>query len=124
MNATERKIRSFLIELARSEETISYQDLCNKLELGLNMKLSRDRNNILGPMLGNILRYEHQNGRPLLPALVVRKKDEWAGNGFWGVVAELEDISEDKLCACDYDILQQKMASRFWSNDAAYNLFK
>lgn len=50
---------------------------------------------ILGHLLDEIGRHEHQQGRPLLAALVVRKREGTPGPGFYDLARELGLLQGD-----------------------------
>ena len=76
------RLREYLIDLCAKGKTISYQILSNECKLGLDMSSPGDRAKIAG-LLGEISTYEHSFGRPLLTAIVVTKKTQSEGDGFF-----------------------------------------
>ena len=64
------RLRSLLIETARRRQTIAYS------ETGVNRS-------VIGPLLDDINRHEHEAGRPLLTVIVVRKGTAMPGEGFF-----------------------------------------
>jgi hypothetical protein len=81
------RVRNYLIEVAKKKGIIHYQNLCDACDLGLDMSQSEDRNKI-AKILGNISKYEYQNGRPLLSAIVLHKKTFDVGKGFFDMCQE------------------------------------
>ena len=67
-----------LVEVARSGGLISYSDLAS--EAGLNLKRKPDSEEFVR-MLDAIADHELANGRPLLPALVVRGDTQMPSGG-------------------------------------------
>ena len=116
------KVRSFLIERAREtrNETVHYQELCDKCKLGLDMSRIDHRAEI-GRILGEISSYEHENDRrPLLSALVVRAGDNYEGDGFFKLAEELGFGNWKKLRDSNFDILEINKCIDFWSDDTKY----
>ena len=115
-------VRNYLIELARkkSNQTVTYQKLCDDCHIGLDMSNIADRNDI-GHILGDISKFEHNNNRPLLSALVIRKGDAYEGDGFYKLAEELGFGDWRKLKREGvFEILQMKEAIEKWSNDNFY----
>lgn len=76
-----------LIEIAKSKQTLYYKDVADICNLNLNDP--DDRNHILRDILDDINRYEHEEGRPMITAVVVRKtKPRICGNGFFELARE------------------------------------
>lgn len=84
-------IREKLIQIARSQDLISYDDLNKQLDLGLDFTLPPDRD-LIGHWLGEISEHEVRAGRHMLSAVVVHKEGEGFGDpgkGFYGLAQEL-----------------------------------
>jgi len=90
-----------LINIARSQNLISYDDLNKKLDLGLNFNMPPDRD-LIGQWLGEISEHEVKAGRRMLSALVGHKEGEnvsGPGKGFYeyaralGVYRGSDDLS-------------------------------
>ena len=122
------KVRSYLIELARQKtnQTVGYQKLSNDCNLGLNMQNSPQDRIEMGTILGDISKFEFNNGkRPLLSALVIRIGDKTEGDGFYKLADELgfgkwTDLKKDGL----FEIIQIKECIEFWSNNDNYLKYK
>ena len=74
-----------LKEVARSQKLISYTELNEELNLGLNFENPSDRN-LIGGWLGEISEFEVSQGRPMLSAIVVHKEGQSykdPGGGFY-----------------------------------------
>jgi hypothetical protein len=69
-----------LKEVAFSGQVTYYSDIAPIV--GLDMSHPEDRNKI-SVLLDDISTFEHQNGRPLLSAVVVHRQDNIPGNGFF-----------------------------------------
>ncbi len=71
-----KKARDKLIEVAKKEEdTISYKELMEEM--------GGPGRGYIGKVLEEVCHREHEEGRPLLSALVVHKTNGLPGNGFW-----------------------------------------
>jgi len=91
-------VRAKLIEIARKPSgIITYQELSDQCKLGLVMSESEFARAEMGRILGEISRFEHLNGRPLLSCLVVTKGDLYQGDGFYKLCEELGMGSWKKL---------------------------
>lgn len=80
-----------LIDVARSNKLISYDDLNKQLNLGLNFVMPPDRD-LIGHWLGEISENEVKAGRHMLSALVGHKVGESVsdpGKGFYEYAKEL-----------------------------------
>ncbi len=81
----DKAIHKKLTEVARSQATISYSELAPLADL--DMSRDSDRAEI-GRILGEISMHEHEEGRPMLSA-VVTHKDGDPGKGFYTLAREL-----------------------------------
>ena len=86
MNADDRIIHERILDVARSEGMVFYGEIAPLV--GLNMAILRDRT-ILGHILDRISEAEHNAGRPLLSAVVVRRCDGMPGCGFFDLARHL-----------------------------------
>ena len=80
-----------LIQVARSQSLISYEDLNVQLNLGLSFGMPPDRD-LIGTWLGEISEYEVNEGRHMLSALVGHKEGQGVGDpgkGFYEYAIEL-----------------------------------
>ena len=77
-----KDIRDRLISTAKRGEVIFYR------ELGIG------RGKAAGQILGEICEYEHSRGRPLLSAIVVNKAKGMPSEGFWGLSAIPQKLTE------------------------------
>jgi hypothetical protein len=95
LNPIEERIRQFLIERAKKCDPsrpfaakVTYQDLCAAIDPDEHyFKWPRFRG--IGPALGHVSTYEHNQGRPLLSALVVHSGNYEVGSGFAGLARAL-----------------------------------
>lgn len=82
-------VRDYLIQAARSRNLVTYSRVNEDCHLRLDFDLQTDRNEI-GHILGEISTFEHQNGRPLLSAIVIHESnDNEPGAGFYELSAQL-----------------------------------
>ena len=95
LSAIEERVRQYLIERAKSADsgqpfqaTITYSDLCGGIDPD-QQYWSWPRFRGIGKVLGRISTFEHQEGRPMLSALVVQAGTLHAGPGFAGLGREL-----------------------------------
>jgi hypothetical protein len=120
-----KKVRSYLIELARRKQTCYYQQLCDDCKLGLVMRESEFARAEIGRILGAISEYEHKNERPLLSALVISKGDNYQGDGFYKLAEELGFGKWQKLKKdISFEIGQMNACYEFWDDNANYELHK
>ena len=80
-----------LINVARSQKLISYDDLNKQLNLGLNFDMPPDRD-LIGQWLDEISEHEVKAGRHMLSALVGHKEGRGLGDpekGFYEYAREL-----------------------------------
>lgn len=76
-----------LVELAKSKTLAAYSDVAPLI--GLDMSKDQDRDEI-ARKLGDIVFYEHDNGRPMLTALVVHYgNDNNPGEGFFSAAEKI-----------------------------------
>lgn len=85
-----------LIQVAREQRTTTYSEIQHLA--GLDMESPADRNT-MREILGKISTYEHQNGQPMLTAVVVHKQDSMPGDGFFELAHHLGLMvkGEDRL---------------------------
>ena len=77
--------RSILVSYAQRKTPLSYSELCDKMTI-INFDPHDSR---LAHFLGQISTREHEEGRPLLTALVVHKHDFSPGKGFFKLAQSL-----------------------------------
>jgi hypothetical protein len=94
-----------LIIIATMGQTIQYAELAQLVGLTWNHRNRNDRKTI-GQFLGRISCQEYAQGRPLLTAIVVRKKDREPGGGFFG----LEGFPKSKI----FWKTEKKRVHDFW----------
>lgn len=82
-------ILGVLVAYARAQKTLSYSELVTEAFLPLNMGGNPHHRNLLAAWLFEVAKEDHEAGRPLLPALVVRANSGKPGEGFFWMLAEL-----------------------------------
>lgn len=77
-----------LKELANESKTIKYSELNEECGMGLDFNLAKDRAE-LGEILGEISRFENDQKRPMLSAIVISKDKLGPAFGFYNLADEL-----------------------------------
>lgn len=114
-------VRDYLIEAAHKHGIVYYQDLCNACNLKLDMHNNPADRGIIGSILGEISRYEYENKRPLLSAIVLSKSGE-EGDGFYkmceqfGITGDWRKLKREETFA----VAEIKKCHEFWSNPVKY----
>jgi hypothetical protein len=119
MNKT---VRNYLIELARKKtnQVVTYQKLCDDCNLKLDMENQYHRK-VIGEILGDISTFEHQNERPLISSLVLRKGDDYEGDGFYKLAERLGFGNWKKLKKEGvFEIFQMKESINKWTDESFY----
>jgi hypothetical protein len=92
------KIRNKLIEVAKTNDVISYGELANFAEMPFDLDSERNK---LYAILDEINRREDAQGRPMLSILVVHKDDKTPGPGFFKLAKHIgkqkKGISNDEF---------------------------
>jgi hypothetical protein len=82
-------VKRRLQQVARREATIAYSDLTGEMARAGLVELD-PRGSPLAGMLGQISTLEHEEGRPMVSAVVVHKDGDAApGPGFWNFARKL-----------------------------------
>ena len=79
-------VRKRLIEVAKSKKTITYGELMNEFHIPrghLKHELG------IGYIVGEISKFEHNEGRPMLSAIVIHKDGKSIGDGFYELARQL-----------------------------------
>ncbi|WBO85035.1 hypothetical protein [Hymenobacter yonginensis] len=83
------RIRNHLIRFARHQVgTISYLNLVQEAELGLNLDISHEKSR-LNELLAEISEQEHAAGRPILSCLVKVQGSKGQGDNFYKLCERL-----------------------------------
>jgi hypothetical protein len=116
-------IRTYLIELARQKanQTVTYQKLSDDCNLGFNMRENPHERKEIGSLLGDISRFEFEQKRPLLSALVIRFGDNSEGDGFYQLAEELglgnwKKLKKEGL----FEAIEIGKCIAFWSDNTNY----
>lgn len=81
------QIYAKLLELARGRRLASYSEIAPLADLDMSDETDRKTMSIL---LEEIVRYEHEQNRPMLTALVIHQgNDNNPGEGFFAIAQEL-----------------------------------
>jgi hypothetical protein len=91
-----RTIYEELKRLAKREEMTHYSAIAVLAGLDMDNPAHRDE---MRQLLGKISTYEHQQGRPMLTAIVVHKQDNIPGDGFFELARHLDLLGpgQDRL---------------------------
>lgn len=113
------KIIAHLILLARKkgEQIIGYQQLCNECKISLQMNNPADVQT-LSESLTRISQSEHQQGRPLLSAIVYDKNAGRPGKGFFAMAKDLKKYngSDDEIKKIEFFAKELKDVYLFWQS--------
>jgi hypothetical protein len=104
-----------LLELARAGKLATYSDIAPLAGLSMEREADRDR---LSQLLGEILRHEVSESRPLLTAIVVhRGNDNNPGEGFFAIAKELGRFngSRDSMKRLQFWVEQVQEVRTYWS---------
>jgi len=118
------RVREYLIDLANKGKIIYYQQLSDACKLGLDMQASEWDRAEIGRILGEISTYEHENGRPLISAIVLSKGSQYEGDGFFKLAEELGFGNWKNLRDSNFDIRQINNCFEFWKNSNNYKNFR
>ena len=100
-----------LIELARLQSVTRYADVAPSV--GFDVANQEDRTEI-GRMLGEISTFEHQQGHPLLSAVVIHQDNNMPGQGFFTLARELHVYNgEDDFL---FFVQELRRVHDFWRN--------
>ena len=114
------RVRNHLVFIAKNGDSpIPYRRLINQTELGLNMDIKHEKQ-LLGEILDEISEEEHEEGRPLLSAMIQDKRNgqgdrffklcERLGMGEWKDLKKDENFRDDQIAKCQ----------EFWQNEENY----
>lgn len=116
-------VRTYLIESARKRvnQTVTYQKLSDDCQLGFNMHQNPFDRKHIGKILEEISKFEYENKRPLLSALVVRAGDNYEGDGFYKLGEELGFGKWQKLKKEGiFEVEHIRESIDYWSDDSQY----
>lgn len=118
------RVREFLIDLASKGKFIYYQPLSDSCGLGLDMQASEWDRAEIGRILGEVSTYEHENGRPLISAIVLSKGSLYEGDGFYKLAEKLGFGPWKYLRDENFAIEQMNACYEFWKNNDNYTNFR
>ena len=99
--------RGKLIKVAEKRQTITYSELMSEM--------GGPGRGYIKQVLSEICQGEDRQARPLLGALVVRKDDQFPGNGFWKSPVVLESIGNgSKQQQIDFWEKQRRKVYEYW----------
>ena len=107
-----QQIYDRLKEVASNGELITYGAIAPLANL--DMENPDDRNKI-SQILGDISTYEHEQGRPMLSAIVVLAETGYPGDGFYTLARELGlHHGKKEFEDLDFFVKEVKRAYDFW----------
>lgn len=118
------RVREYLIDLASKGKIIYYQPLSDACNLRLDMQASEWDRAEIGRILGEISTYEHENGRPLISAIVLTKDKLYEGDGFFKLADELGFGNWKQLRDGDFDMKEINKCFEFWRNKENYDKYR
>ncbi len=118
------RVREYLIDLASKGKIIYYQQLSDACNLGLDMQASEWDRAEIGRILGEVSTYEHENGRPLISAIVLSKGSLYEGDGFFKLAEELGFGSWKTLRDSGFDMQQINACFDYWKNKDNYTNYR
>lgn len=110
------RLYQHLVTLAGERRLTTYSDIAPLLGLSMDNEIDRER---ISEILGEILRHEIAQGRPLLTAIVVhRGTDNNPGEGFFSTAREFGrfDGGRDQLRRLEFWVLEVNRVYAQWSN--------
>lgn len=118
------RVRNRLIQYARTNSNpVTYQRLITEAELGLNVDISHEKA-MLGEILAEISTKEHEQGRPLLSAMVQERSNKGQGDAFYKLCESLgygdwKELKKDK----DFMENHRNHCKEFWSNEENFEKY-
>lgn len=91
LTSFQQRLRDFLT--SRAPEKITYQELARAMDPDVNPRDRRFKR--LTNALYCVNKYEHENGRPMPGAMVVRASDRLPGDGFYSCARKLKFEFDD-----------------------------
>lgn len=107
-----------LVELARSRSLATYGDVAPLVSLDMGREEDREE---IARRLGDIVIFEHANGRPMLTALVVHKGgDNNPGEGFFSAAEGIGAFSgsRQQIKRLTFWVNQVTLVHNYWSGSA------
>jgi hypothetical protein len=100
LTSFQQRLREFLT--SRDPEKITYQELARAMDPDVNPRDRRFKR--LTNALYYVNKYEHENGRPMPGALVVRASDRLPGDGFYSCARELKFEFDDSEATAFWEV--------------------
>ena len=111
LSSFQQRLRDFLT--THAPEKITYQELARAMDPDVNPRDRRFKR--LTTALYQVNTYEHENGRPMIGALVVRASDGLPGDGFYWCARQLRFEFEDSEATAFWET-ELARVSEYWGN--------
>jgi hypothetical protein len=111
LTSFQQRLRDFLT--SHAPEKITYQELARVMDPDVNPRDRRFKR--LTTALYHVNTYEHENGRPMIGALVVRASDGLPGDGFYWCARQLGFEFEDSEAAAFWKA-ELAQVSEYWGS--------
>ena len=111
LTSFQQRLRDFLTSHAPGK--ITYQELARVMDPDVNPRDRRFKR--LTTALYHVNTYEHENGRPMIGALVVRASDGLPGDGFYWCARQLGFEFEDSEAAAFWEA-ELAQVSEYWGS--------
>lgn len=111
LTSFQQRLRDFLS--SRDPEKITYQELARAMDPDVNPRDRRFKR--LTNALYYVNKYEHENGRPMPGALVVRASDRLPGDGFYSCARELKFEFDDSEATAFWEV-QLARVVEYWGS--------
>ena len=111
LTSFQQRLRDFLT--SHAPEKITYQELARVMDPDVNPRDRRFKR--LTTALYHVNTYEHENGRPMIGALVVRASDGLPGDGFYWCARQLGYDFEDSEEAAFWEA-ELTQVSEYWGS--------
>jgi hypothetical protein len=106
--------------VARARTTITYSNLTQEMSRSGLIPLE-PHSSALAALLGHVNLLEHEEGRPLISALVIYKSgDAEPGQGFWNFARDLGiDIGSGPHARLEFWSAEVQRCYAFWTSDSS-----
>ena len=111
LTSFQERLRDFLA--SHAPEKITYQELARAMDPDVNPRDRRFKR--LTTALYHVNTYEHENGRPMIGALVVRASDGLPGDGFYWCARQLGFEFEDSEASAFWEA-ELAQVSEYWGS--------
>lgn len=123
MNSMNKKVREYLIEIARGyDPTVFYSELVsdNRLRIDLSTPEGQEQ---LKQLLIEISTYENDHKRPMLTALAINKRANDPGPGFYELAERFGHGKKVELKRTEWGKEEADRVRTFWRNENNYQQF-